>query len=541
MATKGTTTEAAQPPKPDLSAFPEIPAGALVTYNSAFGLFQVFRVVKLPHPKTGVLRWTREQIGSIKNNEFTLSPTYKLKQRAKDLEAQVESLQAQIQKMHANAADGISSEETKAQVQAPPEPAPEAVGSAAEELRGAEKPRQVAQKIAEIIKKTGMDKRKAQRVEIPMITILLAALMTALGGTSDCEQISDSLNHALKAFFSQHLPDLAVDKVSADTVRQVLMLIEPDYFDDFYMEMIAPLIRYDRQRIIAADGQSVRATGQRDKDRPELRNALMLMNFYDVTNRVCLYHRSTGKKENEISVGPECIRKLNIEGAVVTADAMSCQVNFVNSILKAGGHYCLAVKSNQEVTMSELRYQFNHVPEDRQQILNPEAEMDHGRIDTYKVAMLPGRMLSAPIKDKWSGLEEGCIVHVQRKRSSTDKKTGKVTGDERFYISSLSPGDTDVKRMAEIVRTHRGMENRLHWMLDMWFSQDRMQAKNPYYISNRSALNKLALSLLEHYRAWLIDTGREKQGLSIQKLVGRCAKSPEIAMQCIACGLGLSS
>ena len=90
--------------------------------------------------------------------------------------------------------------------------------------------------------------------------------------------------------------------------------------------------------------------------------------------------------------------------------------------------------------------------------------------------------------------------------------------------------DTSIKRI--------GIENQLHWCLDVRFNQDRMQANNPNYIANRSALNKLALAYLQNYRYWLWDHGKEKNLLSINILQKRCSE-PKIAMECIACGLGV--
>ena len=318
-------------------------------------------------------------------------------------------------------------------------------------------------------------------------------------------------------------------------MRKALLLLDADSLWSLYTELIASL-KQDGQRVIAADGQPIRATGKTTSDNENKHGAYMLMNFYDATNSICLYHKLIDKKENEISVGPDALQNLNLQDAVVTADAMSCQINFVETVIKKGAHYCISLKGNQEKSFDEVRCLFNSVGDAQIIKYEPSLEKDHGRLEEYKIYLLRGSLLSPIIKEKWLGLEGGSLAKVERK--SIKVSTKKETWEERYYITSIPASKENAPRVAEVIRQHLSIENQLHWCLDVRFNQDRMQANNPNYIANRSALNKLALAYLQNYRYWLWDHGKEKNLLSINILQKRCS-DPKIAMECIACGLGV--
>ena len=452
---------------------------------------------------------SRETIGSIKDGVFKISPTYLLKEKNKQLQTVVS------QKAHD--ADGDTPSE--------PEGSPAAAVSAT---------------VDEILTTTKFDRRAPERIEVPMLTLALGSMMSALSGNTGCTEISEAISNRFKPYFKKHLPRLVVERVSHDTVRNTMLLVDTGRFDSFFRKVLSQLPKV-KPRVTAADGQAVRATGSTDaghNGHKEVHGAYMLMNFYDEANRICLAHTLTliEKKTNEIAVGPDELGQLNIEGAVVTADAMSCQVNFVETALKGGAHYCISLKGNQDRTFSEVRYLFNSQPDDRLVKYRPEAMLDHGRIETNELSLLRGGLLSNTLKDRWQGLKEGCIARVVR--TCIKKTTGEQSVDERFFISSIPALEANAKRIFEVIRAHWSIENRLHWMLDMRFSQDRVQANEPRYIANRSALNKLALAFLEHYRFWLWTTNRERNLLSVNLVQQRCLE-PEVAMECLACGLGL--
>ena len=491
--------------KPNLADYPEIPKECLINENKHFNLFQIYRNIKETDDNTGKTVYRRETVGSIKNGVFTFSKTYLLNQKNIELSSRITGAEPSLEN---DSSTNILRADSHGKVQSRYESA---------------------------IKKTEIDKRNPTKIEVPMVTIVLSSLMSALTGDTGCTEISDAINNRFKDYFLRYIPTIAVDSCSHDTVRKALLLIDADSLWSLYTELISSL-KQDGQRVIAADGQAIKATGKTSPDNENKHGAYMLMNFYDATNRICLYHKLINKKENEITVGPESLLRLNLQDAVVTADAMSCQINFVETVINKGAHYCISLKGNQEKSFDEVRCLFNTVGNAHIIKYEPPVEKEHGRIEEYRIYQLRGSWLSSAIKEKWLGLEGGSMVKVERK--CTNVSTGKETWEERYYISSIFASEENASRVAEIIKLHWGIENQLHWCLDMRFNQDKMQANNPNYIANRSALNKLALAYLQNYRYWLWNQGKEKNLLSINVLQKRCS-DPKTAMECIACGLGI--
>ncbi len=381
------------------------------------------------------------------------------------------------------------------------------------------------------------DKRESSKIEVPMLTIVLGSIISALNGKTDCTEISNVICHKLKKHFAKHVPSLVVESCSQDTVRKAMLLVDAEHLDTFYTGLLSEL-RRDDFRVITADKNGELSNGHAATEGNGKHGTYMLMNFPDTANRVCLYHRLIQGNENAITFSCDGLKSLNLNGAVVTADAMNCQEEFIETAINRGTHYCIAVKSNQKKTMQEIMASFNSADESHM-ITNEtevEQENDHERLDEYQISIMKGKVVSKIIRDKWIGLEGGSIVKVTRKSQETTTKA--KTADTRYYVSSLPYSTDTVQRISETLRYHWGLENQSHWLLDVRFNQDRMQANNPNYIANCNALNKLALAYLQNYSFWLWNTGRENNLISLNLLQKRC-EDPEAAIECIACYLEL--
>lgn len=474
----------------DYVKYPDIPPGCQMNLNKKTGAYQVFREGKNRSPWC---KTKRESIGRIDSKgRFTLSKTYLLQKQLHQIQT----------------TDRLPADEQTAKV---------------------------VRALSSSIKANNLENRRLTYKSVSMTALLLGALMQALTGDTDCVSISDFIVRN-KDFFKANIPDCDFENVSHDTIRRTLMLIDPDRFANFYMDTISGIVRRTMKRVVAADGQAVRASGKATADDPTLHGASMFMNFYDTTNRVCLAQRHIDKKTNEITVGPQMIQDLDLHGTVVTADAMSCQVGFVEAVLKQAD-YCISLKGNQNKCWKEVSYLFNSTHEDQIKTWVSGWDSEHGRVEQRTVSMISGSLLSKVLRDKWLGLSGGSVIRVRKE--STKKSTQKTTCEERFYISSLPAKDEEMARdVGEIIRAHWGIENSLHWMLDNLFRQDRMQADNQNYLTNRCALNKLALALLENYRFYLWDQRGESENLSVRLLQQRC-RNPSTAIECIACALGL--
>lgn len=480
--------------KVDYSKFPDIPPGYSTNYNKIRNVYQVYRDYRVIDESLGKTVTKRETIGQIKDGKFTYSKLYLARKKNAELE---QKLTSGSQQRH-------------------------------------DKSKELAAKLNKAVKETQLDQRQQAKVIYPIEPIVLAALVSALAGETDCVAICQLLNEKVD-FFRGLYPSLPKQPITHDVVYRSLLKIKAEQFDQFYQRFIERLVRKSSGKVLAGDGQACRATG-RNTEASDKRGAYMLMNFYDSSSRVCLSQMIIADKTNEITVGPKMIDAMDVRDCIITADAMSCQMSFVNSVLAGGADYCLAVKGNQDKSFKELRSLFMTTHDDQIEVHCDEVELDHGRIEKRTVSLIDGHLLSAPLRQKWQGLEQGCIVRIRSQR--TFKSSGHTQTDERFYISSLPADERSAQRLGEISRAHWSVENRLHWVLDMHFDQDRMQAVDPDYISNRVALNKLALAMLENYRYWLWECGKTCDVLSIKAAMRHCHNFDN-ALNCIAWSQGI--
>lgn len=498
--------------KVDYEKFPEIPAGCQLNYNKKTKLYQVFRETRSKDPETGKTVVTRETLGSIRDDVWRPSKGWQDREKLRKLEQKCLELQQQCADLKRGAALEQDAKERPI------------INSA----------KAVASKITDAAAVSKLDARQAGKTQIKLPAVATTAVLSALAGNTDALSISNYIE-THRALFRKYLPDIADQSFSHDVVRKSLILAEPAHFKVFYSEMIARLISDQQDRVICADGQVICASGKRQKDKPGKRRAYM-MNVYDSAGRVCLATELIDSKTNEITVGYRMLMDLELKGSIVTADAMNCQVCFIDTVIEKGADYAISLKGNQDATLNDVMNVFNTAHPDNIITKTYGPELEHGRLENREVSVISGKFLSQPLKSKWTGLEDGCAVRVRKE--VCDKAAGNDTDEYSYYICSI-PGDIDnIDRVYTGIRSHWHIENKLHYVLDVNWSQDAMQAKNPVYIANRSTLNKLALAMVENYRFWLCETGRLKslKAVSIKQLQLRC-RNPEIALECMAASL----
>lgn len=485
----------------DYEKYPNLPPGSRFNLNKVTGAIQVYRLGK---NRTPGCTTKRESVGYIRDGVFKPSARWLMAQQLSALSEENKDLKTGARQVTRQ--------------------------------KNAEAKTSFA-KVRQAARETNLDPRDQRHCSVPMDALLMGAILNALTGDADCVSIGDFITRNSQ-FFHRYIPECDFEHVSHDTVLRSLMMLEPKSLEKFFLRLLDPIIKKTVRRIIAADGQAARASGRvtLDKEGKErISGTYMVMNIYDTTNRVTLAQQLIDKKSNEIKVGPGMLDGLKIEGCVVTADAMSCQYNFVSSVLGGGAHYCISLKGNQDKTWDEVRCLFSTTEPTQIFSLEGEVELDHGRIERRDISMIRGALLSKPIKEKWPGLADGAIVRVTSLRQR--KRTGVKSDEVRFYITSLPASQENLPEVAHVIRAHWGVENNLHYMLDTHFKQDRMQSNNPTYITNREGLHKLCLALLENYRLYLWDRNLADETLSIQLLQQRC-RDPQEGIRCLGHALG---
>jgi predicted transposase YbfD/YdcC len=242
------------------------------------------------------------------------------------------------------------------------------------------------------------------------------------------------------------------------------------------------------EEVVAIDGKTLRRTG----DRARGLGPLHLVSAWATANGLTLGQLAVGAKSNEITAIPELIELLELEDCVVTIDAAGCQKEVAARIVAKGADYLLAVKENQPKLYEQVTEHFaeelDKVKADSKRRCHRQTETGHGRTETRHTLVVP-----APKALVQTGLWAGLATLVLVMRESIEHSTGAKAEEIRYFISSLP---ARAKRLAQAVRQHWGIENSLHWVLDVAFNEDRMRQRDRNAIDNLALLNRLAVSLL---------------------------------------------
>lgn len=319
-----------------------------------------------------------------------------------------------------------------------------------------------------------------------LVDIVTIAVCGAICGCNSWEDLP-RFGEAKRDWFRQLL-QLPNGIPSADTFARVFQRLNPDEFVRCLASVVAVLRRNKEDEVVAIDGQTLRGSGD---DRAG-RHPLHLVRAWATTNRLVLGQQACAEKSNEITAIPQLLKLIDIAGNVVTIDAMGCQTEIANTIIERGADYVLAVKDNQPKLHTEIREAFEHAMQDALEGTKPafrehvERQKKRGRDEERHYYMMPIR--SATVLGRWRAAKS--IGMVIRRRTIKGCEQTEV----HYYLSSLPLG---VKRFARAVRGHWGIENRLHWSLDVTFAQDASRIRKSASPEIASMLRQLALMILQ--------------------------------------------
>jgi len=280
---------------------------------------------------------------------------------------------------------------------------------------------------------------------------------------------------------------------SKDCVRRVLSMLKPAAFQECFQRWIGECLLGDADgshRTIAIDGKTMR----RSHNHAAGLGPLHMVSAFASEHGIALGQIATEEKSNEITAIPKLIDQIDVEGAVVTIDAMGCQKEIAKKIKEAGGDFVLAVKDNQPTLHQAIQEYFLKAMEnDFESVATRQYETHdkgHGRVDDryYYLMKLPDDFA---FKKLWPGIKAiGMAIRV------TEKSDGTTSDDIRYFIVSRYLSG---KRFAQSVRGHWGIENSLHWVLDVTFNEDQSRAQERRVADNLSWLRRFAISLLKQH------------------------------------------
>jgi predicted transposase YbfD/YdcC len=327
------------------------------------------------------------------------------------------------------------------------------------------------------------DPRVARSQRHPLINVIVIGLCAVICGARHFTQM-EVFGQNKRTWLAKFL-DLKNGIPSHDVFNAVFACLKPEQFEACLLSWITSLHEVTEGQVLAIDGKTLRGSYQRGDGKA----AVHMVSVWATANQLSLGSVTVEDKSNEITAIPRLLELIDVSGALVTIDAMGCQKEIAQKIVEQGGDYVLAVKDNQPKLHAAVTEFFEEqldkdLPECRKRTTTDKG---HGRQEqrTYLVAPVPEEF---PLLEQWPTVKAlGLALNVT-------ERAGKETADIRYYILSTFPS---ARRFAEAVRGHWGIENNLHWQLDITFGEDDLRLHRGHGPVNMSILMRTALSLLK--------------------------------------------
>jgi predicted transposase YbfD/YdcC len=324
----------------------------------------------------------------------------------------------------------------------------------------------------------------------PLQNILIIALLAMIcvgEGWEDMEEFGKAKKEWLGSFL-----DLRHGIPSADTFRRVLSALNPKAFTACFTAWVQALSAGTSGKLIAIDGKTVRHSF----DRATGRKALHVVSAWIAENRLTLGQVATEEKSNEITAIPQLLEMLDIRGATVTVDAMGCQRAIAEKIIAQDADYVMGLKGNQGTAHKEVAAFFadahaNDFRDVEHTFHETVDGSEHGRLEVRRVWASQDLGWFADLP-KWKNLSS--IIMIESERT-----VGAETSlERRYYWSSHGVG---AESFAAMIRGHWGIENQLHWCLDVGFREDESRIRTDHGTENIALLRNVAMNLAESERS----------------------------------------
>jgi predicted transposase YbfD/YdcC len=332
------------------------------------------------------------------------------------------------------------------------------------------------------------DPRKANSVH-RFLDILTIAILAVISGCEDWVEVAQygtSHKQWLKTFL-----ELPSGIPSHDTFNRVFARLNPDAFEACFRTWISQLVDWSGGRLVAIDGKSLRGTFDHAWDKAGM---VHMVSAFAQANHLVFAQEKTDGKGQELSAIKKLLQVLDLEGAVVTIDALGCQIAVAELIVQAKADYLLQVKDNQPTLLAKIQTLFAEAHLEQYQGFTHDAcqtvDGDHGRIETRQAHVLWDVKHLGELAQLWPGLTS--VAWIRRTRETREK----TTTEDHYYISTFNRRHKAAGFLATS-RGHWSVENNLHWQLDVSFHEDQRRLRKGHGAENFSRLYRMALNLLK--------------------------------------------
>jgi len=309
-----------------------------------------------------------------------------------------------------------------------------------------------------------------------LLMIALCAVLSGGQGAVDMALFARAKEPFLRGFL-----ELANGLPSHDTFSRLFRQLDPAQFGAAFQRFMAGFCQRV-EGVVAIDGKVLR----RSFDRASATSPLHMVSAWGCEQRMVLAQIATDSKSNEITAVPKLLDMLCLKGTVVTADALNCQREIARKIVEKGSDHALALKGNQGTLHDDVRRLLDD-PHSRASVSEPTIDGDHGRVET-RTATISTDIGWLRESHDWPGL--AAIGKVIRMRETA----GKTTAETAYYLLSTALSG---EHLNEVVRSHWGIENRLHWRLDVIMNEDQARNRLGHGPQNLAVLRHMALNVMQ--------------------------------------------
>lgn len=349
----------------------------------------------------------------------------------------------------------------------------------------------------------------ARHAFIDVLTIALCAVVCGADGWVAVVAYAKAKEPWLKTFLT-----LESGIPSHDTFGRVFAKLNPDAFEECFRTWIKTLVDLSAGALsgkaVAIDGKSIRRSFLSAFDKSGMAH---LVSAFVQDNQMSFAQIKTDGKGRELDAIEQLLKLLDLQQAVVTIDALGCNIQIATLIRQAKAHYLLQIKENQSTLLGKVTTLFDEAIleqfKDFRHATAQTVDGDHGRIETRTIHVLWDVAHLGPLAKQWPGLKSVVRVEAIRETPAADAGTSATSVERHYYISSLDRRHKPQTFLSHI-RGHWGIENNLHWQLDVSFSEDDRRIRKGHGAENFSRLCRIALTLLKNETT-------QKTGIAIKR------------------------